>query len=139
MAELRNMVARQDDAPNKVGATGLGGLCRIRRPDTMNVMHESCRILMDHRDTGGSRMTIAQRLALVDEVDLEVWCTSDVPIMVNAIQYLNSGFPTKPVGIDSQGQGGFNINLWGSTYGVIPTTPRPTPHNAWHIKHTQGN
>jgi hypothetical protein len=72
----------------------------------------------------GNQMTIAQRIALVDEVDLEIWYTSDVPVLVNALSYLNTSFPTKPVGIDSMDQGGYNINLWGSAYGLNdhPTT-----------------
>jgi hypothetical protein len=66
-------------------------------------------------------MAIAQRFALVDEIDLEVWVTGDVPTMVNAAHYLNSGFPNMKIGLDSMCQGGFNINLWGTLYNGGPT------------------
>ena len=65
-------------------------------------------------------MTIAQRIALVDELYIEVWCMDDLPIAQNFIAYLKSCFPNKSIGLDSMVQGGHNIDLWGSTYGHTP-------------------
>jgi hypothetical protein len=72
----------------------------------------------------GNQTTIAQRFALVDEIDIEIWWTSQAPILLNGIRYIKEVVPNMPIGIDSQDQGGFNINLWGSASGLTdhPTT-----------------
>ena len=113
MAKLRYMVTWCDNPPDKMG---------VPWGDYLNSTpgHDVCSNPVGFSwITGvGNQMTIAHRFALVDEVDLEVWCTGDVPIMVNAIHYINSGFPAMKVGIDSMDQGGHNIDLWGSSYGA---------------------
>ena len=71
--------------------------------------------------TGGYNMTqtpIATRFAEVNAVDLEIWWTSDAPTLLDGIRYIKSCYPNMPVGIDSQDQGGFSINLWGSAPGL---------------------
>jgi hypothetical protein len=61
---------------------------------------------------------IAARFALVDAVDIEIWWTGEVSKQADGIRYIKECFPNMPIGIDSQAQGGFNINLWGSAYGL---------------------
>jgi hypothetical protein len=73
---------------------------------------------------GTTRTSLATRFAEVDAVDIEIWYTSDVPIMTDCIHYIKTCYPNMSIGIDSQDQGGFNINLWGSAAGLTdhPTT-----------------
>ena len=72
------------------------------------------------------QVPIAKRFSLVDEVDIEIWWTGEVPTQLDGIRYIKSCYPNMPIGIDSQDQGGFNINLWGSAYGL---TDHPTNYS----------
>jgi len=80
---------------------------------------------------GGSGLVpLSKRFSEVDEVDIEIWWTSEVPKLLDGIQYVKSCYPNMPIGIDSQDQGGFNINLWGSAYGL---TDHPTTYAAQRV------
>jgi len=78
--------------------------------------------------TGGYGMTpvpIATRFAQVNAVDIEIWWTGQVPTLLDGIRYIKTCYPNMPIGIDSQDQGGYKINLWGSAAGL---TDHPTSY-----------
>jgi hypothetical protein len=64
--------------------------------------------------TGGCNMTqtpIATRFAEINAVDIEIWWTGQAPTQLDGIRYIKTCYPNMPIGIASQDQGGFNINL----------------------------
>ena len=48
---------------------------------------------------GTTRTSLATRFAEVDAVDIEIWYTSDVPIMTDCIHYIKTCYPNMSIGI----------------------------------------